>query len=43
VGSPGEISTDQPAGNAIEINTYDSSGSPVNQLGTNGFTLQVTC
>lgn len=42
-GSPGEISLDQPEGNAVEVNTYSSAGAPEDQLETNGFYLQVTC
>jgi hypothetical protein len=42
-GPDGEISTDQPAGNAIEINTSDSAGAPENPLATDGFTVQIIC
>ena len=42
-GASGEISTDQPVGNAIEVNTYDSSGAPADPFNTDGFTVQVLC
>jgi hypothetical protein len=42
-GSPGEISLDQPVGNSVEVNTYDSEGVLEDQLETNGFYITVTC
>ncbi|MGH2919251.1 MAG: hypothetical protein ACRDLS_11750 [Solirubrobacteraceae bacterium] len=42
-GSPGEISADQPAGAAVEINTYSSTGVAADPLATNGFYITVTC
>jgi hypothetical protein len=43
VGSAGEISLDQPTGNSVEVNTYNSEGTAQNPLGSDGFYLQVTC
>jgi hypothetical protein len=42
-GPPGEISADQPSGNSVEINTYDSGGVPADMFNTDGFTVQVLC
>lgn len=42
-GSPGEISLDQPSGSSVEVNTYDSAGTPADQLASNGFYIQVFC
>jgi hypothetical protein len=43
VGSPGEVSTDQPSGATIEVNTYDSAGAPSTPMGGNGFNMTVSC
>ena len=42
-GPAGEISTDQPTGNSIEINTFNSAGTPADPFNTDGFTVQVLC
>lgn len=42
-GSPGEISSDQPVGSSVEINTYSSAGAAADTAATNGFAVQVTC
>lgn len=42
-GTNGEISADQPEGNFVEINTYDSAGAAENTFSTDGFSIQVTC
>jgi hypothetical protein len=40
---PGEIAIDQPAGNQVEVETFNSAGAPADTLETNGFYIQVTC
>jgi len=42
-GPSGEISTDQPTANSVEINTYDSAGAAANPFATDGFHVQVIC
>lgn len=43
VGSPGEVSLDQPTGNSVEVNTYNSAGTAANTFATDGFSIQVSC
>lgn len=43
VGTPGEISTDQPTGSSVEVNTYSSAGTATTPAGGDGFNVTVTC
>ncbi len=42
-GTAGEVSTDQPVGSSVEVNTYNSAGAPTTPAGGDGFNVTVNC